>query len=273
MTPEQLASISQEVWVWVLPVVWITLAVVVGVGVGLIAAVLIRKWVFRAAKPLGAARAGLLARVVSWSAFGGIVLMALSATGLELSNALTWVAGAAGIFGVAIGFASQTSATNVISGLFLLGEKPFEEGDVIQVQGVTGAVLAVDLLSVKLRTFDNTFVRVPNELVMKNTIINLSRFPIRRMDVVVRLRPGVDLDAVRAVLHQVAADVDRVLIEPSPSVLFVGLVEGGVEVNLTAWTQRERFGESKAAFSLRMMRDLDAAGIDVIGSRREVVTR
>lgn len=92
--------------------------------------------------------------------------------------------GAAGLFTVAVGFASQTSISHLISGLFLMAEQPFRVGDLISVDGVTGEVLSIDLLSVKLRTFDNQMVRLPNEAMLKSTLHNLTRFPIRRVDLV-----------------------------------------------------------------------------------------
>jgi hypothetical protein len=71
----------------------------------------------------------------------------------ELGFSLGVLLGAAGVLSVAIGFASQTSASNLISGLFLIGERPFGAGDVIKVGDTTGEVLSVDLLSVKAAHF------------------------------------------------------------------------------------------------------------------------
>lgn len=111
--------------------------------------------------------------------YGVVVLTAMSVLH-QLGFSLTIILGAAGVLSVAIGFASQTSASNLISGLFLIGEKPFSVGDVICVGETVGEVLSIDLLSVKLRTFDNVFVRVPNETLIKSQIVNLTRFDIRR---------------------------------------------------------------------------------------------
>ena len=100
----------------------------------------------------------------------------------ELGFKLSVLLGAAGVLTVAVGFASQTSASNIISGLFLLGERPFSVGDVIRVGSTTGEVLSIDLLSAKLRTFENLFVRIPNETLIKSEVTNLSRLPVRRLD-------------------------------------------------------------------------------------------
>ena len=93
----------------------------------------------------------------------------------ELGFSLNVLLGAAGVLSVAVGFASQTSASNLISGLFLIAEKPFEIGDVLKLNEFTGEVMAIDLLSIKLRTFDNIMIRVPNESLIKTTFTNLSR--------------------------------------------------------------------------------------------------
>ncbi|MCB1618545.1 MAG: mechanosensitive ion channel, partial [Pseudomonadales bacterium] len=84
----------------------------------------------------------------------GILLLFLMSALRELGFDLSVLVGAAGILTVAVGFASQTSASNLISGLFLIAERPFHPGEIIDVGGITGEVLAIDLLSIKLRTFD-----------------------------------------------------------------------------------------------------------------------
>ena len=76
-------------------------------------------------------------------------------------------------------FASQTSVSNIISGIFLISEQPFQVGDLIKVGETKGVVLSIDLLSIKLRTFDNQLVRIPNENLIKNELSNITRFPIR----------------------------------------------------------------------------------------------
>ena len=95
----------------------------------------------------------------------------------ELGFKLTHLLGAAGILGIALGFASQTSVSNIISGLFLIAEQPFEVNDVITVGGTTGVVLSIDTLSIKMRTFDNKFIRIPNETIIKSEVTTITKFP------------------------------------------------------------------------------------------------
>tara|TARA_B100001989_G_scaffold222014_1_gene175201 strand:+ start:350 stop:1213 length:864 start_codon:yes stop_codon:yes gene_type:complete len=254
-------------------IAWMTLWGALGVVFGLIASLIVRYWVERLAAPMGAGRAALLARVLAWSVLGVVVLTVATRLGAPVAGFLGWIAGAAGIAGVALGFASQTSAANVISGLFLLGERPFEEGDVIEVDGQEGMVLSVDLLSVKLRTFDNRYVRVPNETVMKASIINVSRFPVRRMEVLIRVQPGTDLERVRAVVQRVAAAVNTILQDPEPNVLFVSVVDGLVELKCVAWATQDAFFPAKATFSTKLVEALLQSDIPLLGSRTEVSVR
>ena len=133
--------------------------------------------------------------------YTGFVLVLMAVLG-ELGVKLTALLGAAGIVGIAVGFASQTSVSNIISGLFLISEKPFSVGDVIRIGGTTGIIQSIDLLSIKIRTFDNLFVRIPNEKILSSEVTNITRFPIRRMDITLQVAYGQDLERVHELLSR-----------------------------------------------------------------------
>lgn len=175
-------------------------------------------------------------RAVFYGVLTVAVLMLLDTLGVQLGVLL----GAAGILTVALGFAAQTSTSNLISGLFLLGERPFVVGDMIRVGEHEGVVLSVDLLSVKLRTFDSLLLRVPNETLIKSEIINSSRFPIRRMQVDLRLRYDEDLERVQALLLEIAHANPDLLEEPAPVVWVDRLGESAIHLRLMAWAANER---------------------------------
>src|SRR5699024_9803457 len=142
---------------------------------------------------LDAHRSMILRRTAFYLVLGLAVATALNTLGFKLGVLL----GTAGVLSVAIGFASQTSVSNLISGLFLVGERPFGIGDSIKVGATSGEVLAIDLLSVKLRTFDNLLVRIPNETLIKSEVVNLSRFPTRRIELALRIGYKEDIGRVR----------------------------------------------------------------------------
>lgn len=194
---------------------------------------------------------------------------ALNEIGFDLS--VFW--GAAGVLTVAFAFASQTSASNVISGLFLLGERPFVVGDVITVGTTTGEVISIDLMAVRLRTFDNLLVRVPNETLLKMEIVNVTHFPIRRVDLKMRLPYQTDLDDARDVLLKVADQHPLVLDEPRPFLLFMGFGEFALDVQFSLWAIRENVIEVRNTVPELIKDAFDEAGIDVPYPRSVVTYR
>ncbi|WP_018949449.1 mechanosensitive ion channel family protein [Thioalkalivibrio sp. ALMg11] len=192
-----------------------------------------------------------------------IVLLVLASALRELGFDLTVLLGAAGILTVALGFASQTSASNLISGLFLIGERPFSVGDVIKVGDATGEVLSIDPLSVKLRTFDNLMVRVPNETLVKTQLTNLSRFPIRRLDMQIGVGYRTDLKQLRDVLMGVAERNPVCLEEPKPLFIFLEYGDSALKIQLSVWARREKFLDLRNSMHEGVKAALDEAGIDI----------
>ena len=191
------------------------------------------------------------------------VLITLTFALHQLNFSLTVLLGAAGVLTVALGFASQTSASNVISGLFLLGERPFSVGDVIQIGSTTGEVLSIDLLAVHLRTFDNIFVRIPNESVIKSEVRTLSRFPIRRYDLQLGVAYKEDIDRVREILLDVADRNPLSLEEPTPIIIFQGFGESSVDLQLSVWAARENYLDLRNQISAAVKRRFDEEGIEI----------
>jgi small-conductance mechanosensitive channel len=191
-----------------------------------------------------------------------VVLFGVAALN-QLGFNLGVLIGAAGILTVAIGFASQTSASNVISGLFLIAERPFSVGDVIQVGDKTGQVLSIDLLSAKLRTFDNLFVRIPNETLVKSEITTLTRFPIRRADLQIGVAYKEDLSKVRSVLLKVAEQNPLALTEPQPLFMILGFGSSAIDLQFSVWTQRQNFLVLKTGILEEIKHAFEAEGIEI----------
>lgn len=199
----------------------------------------------------------LVQRAVWWGLVGLAASNALRTLGFDLSLFL----GAAGIVTVSVGFAAQTAASNLISGLFLVGDRPFVVGDVIQVGATSGEVVSIDLLSVKLRTFDNRLVRLPNETLLKSEIANLTHYAIRRIDLVFVVPHDADPDRVRQIAVSTADDTDGVLDEPRPSVAFVDFALEGVSFQVSGWAVREEWFEVRNRLARDLLVAFGAAGI------------
>ena len=105
-------------------------------------------------------------------------ILALRAVGVDLISVL----GAAGVAGIAIGFAAQTVLSNLISGIFIMSERSIRLGDYITTDSISGTVESVNLLSVTLRQVDNATVRIPCESLVKSPVINITGDALRRCD-------------------------------------------------------------------------------------------
>ena len=200
------------------------------------------------------------------------VLLTIALTLHQLDFSLTVLLGAAGVLTVALGFASQTSASNIISGLFLLGERPFSVGDVIQIGSTKGEVLSIDLMAVHLRTFDNVFVRIPNESVIKSEVSTLSRFPIRRYDLQVGVAYKEDLERVRRILLDVADRNPLSLEEPAPLIIFQGFGDSSIDLQFSVWATRENFLALRNEISSAVKRRFDEEGIEIPFPHRTLYT-
>lgn len=217
-----------------------------------------------------AAQQLMLARRVAYYAVLGLILASVLR---ELGFNLGVLLGAAGVITVAVGFAAQTSASNLISGLFLIGEGAFRVGDLVRVGTLTGEVLSVDLLSVKLRTLDNLYVRVPNETLIKSEVTNLSRFPIRRLDLLLSVDYTSDIRDVERVLRQTAENNPLCLEEPAPLFIFTGFGESSMDMQFSVWAARENFLALGNTMRCEIKQAFDAAGISIPYPHRTVMVR
>lgn len=226
---------------------------------GLLIAHALAKLTVKVTKSISTHHQVLLKRLVYW----GVLSLFLASVLKELGFSLGVLLGAAGVLSVAIGFASQTSVSNLISGLFLIGEKPFQLGDVIKVGETTGEVLSIDLLSVKLRTFDNLFVRLPNESLIKSQMTNLTRFPIRRFDLMIGVAYKENIKHVRDTLMAVADANPLCLDEPAPLFVFNGFGDSSLNIQFSVWTKRENFRDLRNSLQEEVKVAFDAAGIEI----------
>ena len=174
----------------------------------------------------------LLRKITYYGLVLAVAVAALSQLGVDIKV----VVGAAGVLTVAVGFAAQTSTSNLISGIFLMIEKPFTVGDVISIGETRGEVMSIDLLSSKIRTFTNLMVRVPNETLVKSNIFNYSYFPVRRLDFNLIVAYSSDLNLVERVLREAARAHPLCLEDPQPIFLFNGFNDATLSIQFQVWT-------------------------------------
>lgn len=188
-----------------------------------------------------------------------VLLIILDQLGLKLGALL----GAAGVIGIAIGFAAQTSLSNLISGLFLLSEKPFQVGDFIKVGDSSGIVQTIDLLSVKVRTHGNLFIRIPSSQLLNTEMTNITYYPIRRLEINVNVAYKEDPKRVMEVLKDIARNEPLVLDDPSPLVIFQDMGDSACEFFFAVWFAKSDYVATKNAVMETIKRRFDDEGIEI----------
>ncbi len=159
----------------------------------------------------------------------------------QLNINLSVILAGAGIGALAVGFAAQTSLSNLISGVFLLMEKPFAIGDTINANGVVGTVLSIDLLSVKLNTPDNLFVRIPNASLIQNNCTTITRNAIRRLDINIGIGYGENIARVIEVVNDVILHNPLALEDPAALVTATAFGDSAINILIGAWCKSGDF--------------------------------
>lgn len=190
----------------------------------------------------------VLGKVFFYLVFLASFFSALSHTGVNLSALMA----AAGVVTVAISFAAQTSVSNVISGIFLLFDRPFSLGDTIKVDLILGNVLSMGMLSSKVRTFDNLVVRIPNEVLLKSTITNYSLLNVRRIEIPVTVAHENNLFEVQELILKIARSYSDVLDEPEPVVLTDLIQDQGITLLVRVWVERTNYVTVRSELSTRI---------------------
>lgn len=213
--------------------------------------------------------ATLLMKIIRIGGWGFILVETFSILGFNIITVL----GAASIVGVAVGFASQASLSNIISGLFLVGERQINLGDTIDIQGIRGSVDAINLLSVQLRMPDNTLVRVPNEMIIKTPVSNLTRYDTRRCDIELSVDYSTSFDHLLEVLHRLLDENPMCLDDPEPTILFTGFGNSSIDFKIGAWCKTENFQNFRMNLAKSIKRELDKEKITMPFPIRSVEAR
>lgn len=200
--------------------------------------------------------------LVRWIWRIGFIIIALTVL-KQLGFDLFAILGAAGIAGVAIGFAAQNSLSNVISGLFLMGERSINLDDFMEVGGIQGTVEEIGLLSVTLKTLDNRQVRIPNETLLKGVIINIRRYPIRRYDLKLGVSYNEDLDKVIRVIKNTLTQNILCLDSPEPLVVFTGFGSSSCDFLIGAWCRRDDYDNLRTSLTRSIKEAFDRENIEI----------
>lgn len=171
----------------------------------------------------------------------------------------------AGIVGIALGFAGQTTAANLVSGVIIAFVQPLRLGDRVEVEGDRGLVEEIGLFYTTLRTWDNYRVVIPNKLLSEQVIWNFTvKDPRAPAVVTLRIAYSADLERVRAILLEEAAAQALCIPEPAPAADVTAADDTGVTVRLVAYAaDMSQALDLAAALRARAVGRLQEEGIPV----------
>jgi|TARA_B110000196_G_scaffold135213_1_gene117190 MscS family membrane protein len=177
-----------------------------------------------------------LSRATIW--FGGLYL-ALSELGIELLGVLASLA----VFSLIIGLAMQQTLGNIVNSFMLALDQPFEVGDRIEVDGKTGSVVSVGILSTKILTHEENLVVIPNNNLVNSTIINHARGggdgAGRRISLVqdIGVSYEEDIDHVKYTILTLMRECPYIIDKPEPRVLLIELGDFAKVFRMYGWVE------------------------------------
>jgi len=186
---------------------------------------------------------GLLGRFSGVIVYTLGIILALDVLGL---NVMPFIAGAS-VAGIAIGFAAKDTLSNLIAGVLLIIDRPFEVGDRIEVwtaprgSATWGDVIDIGLRATKIQTTDNIVIVIPNNEIMKRDIINYTTIT---KEIRVRIPMGISYDAdvakAKEIITGVALELDWVMKDPVPKVVVKNFGDSSVDLEARVWIREPR---------------------------------
>ncbi|WP_245897581.1 mechanosensitive ion channel family protein [Palleronia abyssalis] len=201
-------------------------------------------------------------------AFRAACVIAGIVVALDLLGAvalLGTILGAAGIVGLAIGFAVRDTVENFVSSIMLSLRQPFRPNDLVEIEGDLGRVIRLTSRATILLSLDGNHIRIPNASVFKGRIVNYSQNPARRFTFDIGIDPDADLEATRLLAQGALRAMPFVLDKPEELVWIENVNESGAILRVTGWIDQETTGFFSArGDAIRLVKDaIEAAGVSI----------
>jgi small conductance mechanosensitive channel len=204
---------------------------------------------------------------VSYVALMAFVLV--SALG-KLGFATTSFVAILGAAGLAVGLALQGSLANFASGVLMIIFKPFKVGDFVEAGGTAGIVEEITIFNTVMKTPDNRKIIVPNASVTGGNITNNSANPIRRIDLVVGVSYGDDLDKVRKLLEEILEGDERILKDPAPFIGVMELADSSVNFAFRPWVNAADWWPTRCDLQETIKKRFDKEGVSIPFPQQDV---
>lgn len=209
------------------------------------------------ARHIDATVADFLSALVRYGIIAFTLIAALGRVGVQTASVIA-VLGAAGL---AVGLALQGSLSNLAAGVLLVTFRPFRAGEYVDLGGVAGTVLHVQIFSTTLRSADGRFVVIPNGKIIAGNIINFSREPVRRNELIIGVDYSADIDQVRKLLMEIIESDDRILKDREMTVRMNELGASSVNFVIRIWSKSSDLQNVYWDVLERIKKTFDANGI------------
>lgn len=202
---------------------------------------------------------GILEKIINYSIIIFAFLSVLPVLGINTSGFLV----AGGIIGIIIGFASQSIVGNMISGIFLMIERPVKIGNQVTIGDTSGFVEDINMMSTIIRTFDGLYVRIPNEKVFTNDITNLVVNVARRFEYVVGITYAGDADKAIGIIKKIIEEEPLALKNPEPAVFVDNLGDNAVNIIVRIWAPSTHWYGVKRKLLWIIKHTLEENGLEI----------
>ena len=169
--------------------------------------------------------------IVKYSIIAVTITVVLKEIGWDVSAIVLSL----GIVGVAVGFAARDTIANFISGMFILADKSFKVGDIVEMSGQSGKVMKLGLRVTTIKTEDNKIITIPNSTFSKNIYVNYTSLETRRVGLNINIPYTMELEETVKVLVKVASECEWALNEPKANILINEMTDTGIKASLNVW--------------------------------------
>ena len=161
-----------------------------------------------------------------------LVLTVAPAFGINVTSLIALLS----VAGLAVSLALQNTLSNLAGGIMVLLSKPFEVGDFVESEGITGTVTGVDLAYTTIVTVDNKEVFVPNSHISAAKITNYNRLGKRRVDLNFTASYDASTEQVKAAIQEVVdAQGELILTDPAPAILLSAYLASSIQYTVRVW--------------------------------------
>jgi small conductance mechanosensitive channel len=214
-----------------------------------------------------------VSNIIYWALMAFVIVAAITKIGVQTASLIALI----GAAGIAVGLAMQGSLANFAAGVLIVIFRPYRSGDWVEVAGVSGSVMQVQILSTILMSGDNKKIIVPNGQIMDGIITNYSANPTRRVDLVIGVGYDDDVDKVRDAIRELVAADERILKDPECEIAVSALSPNTVDFVVRPWVKtadhwpvltqlteaiKKRFDELQIShpYPQQVVRNFDASG-------------